>query len=217
MSISIVLVDDHPIMRNGLRASLATAAEFQIVAETGDGLDAVRLAEQQQPDVLILDLMLPGLGGLDVLPIVRVRSPKTRVVVFSMLAAEEYVLTALRHGAMGYVLKGCTATQLEEAVRRAAEGLRYLSPEISDRALDAYHEKATASLPTPHDMLTPREREVFQLTAEGNGCAEVALRLSISRRTAEMHRASAMRKLGLKTQADVARYAMRRKMIPGYE
>jgi two-component system, NarL family, response regulator NreC len=215
MSIAIVLADDHPVVRQGLRGALEAEADFAIAAEAGDGLETVRLVERLQPDVLVLDLMLPGLSGLDVLPIIRQRSPRTRVVVFSMYANEDFVLQALKNGASAYVLKGCDPAQVAEAVRLAAAGRRYFSPAISERAFDAYHEKAEASPPDLHDLLTPRERQALQLAAEGHSSAAIAERLSISPRTAEMHRGNAMRKLRLKTQADLIRYAIRRGMIPG--
>jgi DNA-binding NarL/FixJ family response regulator len=158
--------------------------------------------------------MMPGLGGLDVLPIVRQRSPQTRTVVLSMYANEGFVFQALRNGAIAYVLKGCDPAHAVEAVRRAAAGRRYLGPGLSERAFDAYQEKAEAAPPDPHDLLTPRERQALQLAAEGHSNSAIAARLSISPRTAEMHRANALRKLGLRTQADLMRYAFRRGMIP---
>ena len=213
MSISIVVADDHPLVRRGLRAALEAVPDFQIVAETGDGLEALHMAEDLEPDVLVLDLMLPGLSGLDILPIVRQRSPRTRVVVLSMYSDEPFVLQALKHGAMAYVLKGSDPSEAVEAVRRAASGRHYLSSGISERAFEAYQQKAESGPADLHDLLTPREREALQLTAEGLSNAEIAVRLSISPRTAEMHRASAMHKLGLKTRTDVIRYAIRRGMI----
>ena len=212
MTISILLADDHPVVRQGLRGVLESEPEFSVVAEAGDGLEALRLAEQLQPDVLVLDLMMPGLGGLDVLPIVRQRAPRTRVVVFSMYDNEDILLQALKNGEAAYLLKGSDPGSAKEAIRRAASGQHYLSFSIAERAFAAYREKAVET-PDPHDLLTPRERETLQL-AEGHSCAEIAERLSISPRTAEMHRGSAMRKLGLKTQADLVRYAIRRGMIP---
>src|SRR5438270_12977582 len=120
MSITVVLADDHPLVRRGLRAALEAEPGIVVVAEAGDGLETVRLVERLQPDVLVLDLIMPGLGGLDVLPIVQQRSPRTRVVVFSMYANEDFVLQAFRNGAMAYVLKGCDPAQVTEAVRRGA-------------------------------------------------------------------------------------------------
>jgi DNA-binding NarL/FixJ family response regulator len=211
VSISIILADDHPVVREGLRAALEAEAGFSVVAQAADGLETVRLVERLQPDVLVLDIVMPGLNGLDVLPIVRKRTPRTRVVVFSMYTNEDLIRQALRNGAAGYVLKGCAPAHLVEAVRQAAAGHRYLSPGISRRLLDALHERAGAD---PHDLLTPRERQALQLTAEGHSNAEIAARLSISPRTAEMHRANALRKLGLRTQADLIRYALRRGLLP---
>jgi DNA-binding NarL/FixJ family response regulator len=216
MSISIVLADDHPVVRQGLRGALEAETEFSVVAEAGDGLETVRLVERLQPRVLVLDLLMPGLSGLDVLPIVRQRAGGTRVVVFSMYASEDFVFQALKNGAVAYVQKGSDPGHVVEAVRRAAAGRRYLSPELSERAFDAYHEKAESVKPAdPHDLLTPREREALQLTAEGHTCSEIAARLSISPRTAEMHRGNAMRKLGLHSQAELICYAIRRGMLPG--
>lgn len=214
MSITIVLADDHPLVRKGLRGVLEAEPDLSVIGEAGDGLEALRLVERQRPDVLVADLMMPGLGGLDLLPIVRQRSPGTRAVVLSMFSSEDFVLQALRNGAVGYVLKGCDPAHVVEAVRRAATGRRYLCPGASEGAFEAYHEKAGAAPPDRHELLTPRERQVLQLAAEGGTSAEIADRLSISPRTAEMHRGSAMRKLGLKAQADLIRYAIRRGMIP---
>jgi len=213
MSISVVLADDHPLVRRGLRGTLEAEPDFAVVAEAGDGLETVRLIERLQPDVLVLDLMMPGLSGLDTLPIIRLRSPRTRIVVLSMQAGEDFVLQALKNGASGYVLKGCDPAHAVEAVRLAAEGRRYLSPGISERAFDAYQEKADAAPPDPHDLLTPRERQALQLAAEGHSNAAIAERLSISPRTAEMHRANALRKLGLKSREELIRYAIRRGML----
>lgn len=213
MSISILLADDHPVVRQGLRSILENEADFTVVGEAGNGLDVIRLVEQLRPDVLVLDLMMPGLGGLDALPIVQQRAPGTRVVIFSMHENEEFVLRALKNGACGYLLKGSDPCEARMAVRLAAAGRHYLSPPIADRAFEVYRDQARAGVDDPHDLLTPRERETLQLSAEGHTLQETAERLSISPRTAEMHRSNAMHKLGLKTQADLIRYAIRRGMI----
>lgn len=214
MSISIVLADDHPVVRRGLRGVLEAEPDFAIAAEAGDGLEAVRLVERLHPDVLVLDLLMPGLNGLDVLPITRQRAPRTRVVVVSMYANEDFVLQALKNGASAYVVKGCDPAHIVEAVRRAVAGRRYLSPPLSERAFDVSGARAESGPADLHDLLTPRERQVLQLAAEGLTSAAVAARLFISPRTAEMHRANALRKLGLKTQTDLVRYALRRGMLP---
>ncbi|HEV3204943.1 MAG TPA: response regulator transcription factor [Gemmataceae bacterium] len=138
MTVSIILADDHPLIRRGLRGALEAEPEFSIVAETGDGLETVRLVEQLEPDVLVLDLMMPGLGGLDVLPLIRQRCPRTRTIVLSMFSNEDFVLQALKHGAFSYALKGCDTVDAVEAVRRTAAGRRYLGPGVSQAAFDAY-------------------------------------------------------------------------------
>ncbi len=214
MTISILLADDHPVVRGGMRALLQAEADCVVVGEAGDGLQMLRLAERLQPDVLVLDLIMPGLNGLDALPALAQRCAQTRVVVLSMHAEESFVQQAFKHGATGYALKGCEPALLVQAVREAAAGRRYLSPPLSERAVEAYIEKARSAPFDPHEALTPREREVLQLTAEGHTSAEAARRLSISPRTVEMHRGNLMHKLGLRTQADLIRYALRRGVIP---
>lgn len=213
MSISIVLADDHPVVREGLRRVFAAATDLNLVGEAADGLETVRLVESLQPDVLVLDVQMPSLGGLDILSIVQQRSAKTRVVMFSMFAGNDFVLQAFRNGALAYVVKGCDPAHVITAIRKVVAGERFLGPALVDRAVAAYQDKAEASSPDPHDLLTPREREVIQLTAEGGTGPNIAARLNISARTVEMHRANAMRKLGLKTSADLIRYALRRGMI----
>ncbi len=213
MSISLILADTHPVIRHGLRASLEREPDVAIVGEAADGLETVRLVERLRPDVLVLDLLLPALSGLDVLAIVSQRSPRTHVVVFSADDGAETIVRALRNGASAYVLKTCELSYLREAVRQAAAGHRFVCPCLPRRPLDIGSEQA-ADWTDPHDRLTPRERQALQLTAEGHSCAEIAARLCISPRTAEMHRAKALRKLGLRNQAEVIRYALRRGMIP---
>ena len=214
MTTTIMLADDHKIVRQGLRALLEAEPDFHLVGETGDGLEAVQLAERLCPDVLVLDLMMPGLGGLEVTLQVGKRSPQTRVIILSMHADEAYVLEALRNGAAGYVLKESSADELVQAVREVVAGRRFLSSPLSERAIDAYVSKAQEVVLDRYETLTAREREVLHLAAEGHTNAEVADRLSISSRTAETHRANMMRKLALRSQTDLIRYALRRGIIP---
>ena len=214
MSISIILADDHPVLRRGMRALLEDEADFSIVGEAGDGLEAVRLVERSRPDVLILDLMMSGLSGLEVIRLIHQRTPRTRVVVFSMHSDNAFVAESLKNGAMGYVLKGCEERVLVLAVREAAAGRRFLSAPITERAIDAYIEQLRAAPPDPHETLTGREREVLQLAAEGGTSARISARLHISQRTVENHRANVMRKLGLKNSSELVRYAVRRGIIP---
>ena len=210
---TIVLADDHQIVRQGLQVPLKAEPDLSVIGETGDGLEAVALVERLKPDVLIIDLMLPGLNGLEVTRQVNQRWPQTRVVILSMHVNEAYVLEALRNGAAAYVLKESSITDLVQAVREAAAGRHYLSPPLSEPAIEAYLQKATASLDS-YETLTTREREVLQLAAEGYSSSDIAARLSISPRTAEAHRANLMRKLGLRTQSDLIRYALQRGILP---
>jgi len=214
MTTTIVLADDHHVVRQGLRALLEAEPDFNVIGEAGDGLEAIQLIEQLRPNVLVLDLMMPGLNGLETTRQVSKHSPQTRTVILSMYANEAYVLEALSNGASAYVLKDSSSADLVQAVREVAAGRRYLSPPLSDRAIEAYQEKARAAALDKYETLTTREREVLQLAAEGHTSAEIAARLGISPRTAETHRTHLMHKLGLHTQADLIRYALRRGIIP---
>lgn len=211
---TIVLADDHQVVRQGLRALLEAEPEFAVVGEAADGLEAAEVVERAKPDVLVVDVMMPGLNGLDVAREVRRRSPQTRVVILSMYANEAFVLEALRSGAAGYVLKDAGAAVLFQAVREAAAGRRYLSPPLSERAIEAYVQKAHAEPLDRYETLTARERAVLHLAAEGYGNPQVAERLSIGPRTVETHRANLMRKLKLRSQTDLVRYALQRGIIP---
>ncbi len=212
--ITIVLADDHHVVRQGLRALLQAERDLRVVGETGDGLEAVRLVEQLSPRVLVVDLMMPGLGGLEVTRRVTRDALPSRVVVLSMHANEAYVLEALRNGATGYVLKDETAGELVEAVREVAAGRRYLSRALSRRAIEAYARTAREAPPDAYASLTSREREVLHLAAEGHTSAKIGARLDISPRTVETHRGNLMRKLGLRTQADLLRFAVQRGIVP---
>ncbi len=211
--IKIVMADDHPVVRQGLRAVFEAEADFSVVGETGEGLEAVRLVEELGPDVAVLDVMMPGLNGLEVARQIRQRCPQTRIVILSMHANDAYVLEALRHGAAAYVLKGSGPGELVRAVRDVVAGRHYLSPPLSERAIDAYRNQAQAQALEPYDTLTTREREVLQLAAEGKHNADIAERLGISPRTAETHRTHVLRKLGLHSQTELVRYALRRGII----
>ncbi|MDA1218865.1 MAG: response regulator transcription factor [Chloroflexi bacterium] len=211
--IKIALAEDHLIVRQGLLALLAMEPDFSVVGETSDGLEVVPLVERLQPDVLVLDLMLPGMNGLDITRQVVRRSPQTQVVILSMHADEVYVLEALRTGAKGYVLKGSGIEDLMNAVHEVAEGRVYLSPPLSERAIAAYIESADAGFSEEYESLTSRERQVFHLAAEGQSNRSIATRLSISPRTAETHRTNLMRKLALHTQAELIAYAIGRGIV----
>jgi two-component system, NarL family, response regulator NreC len=213
--IRIVLADDHAIVRHGLRTLLQSEPDLEVVGEVGDGPSALRVVREHDPDVVILDIGLPGLGGLDVARQLARGARRTRVLVLSIHAAEPYVLEALRNGVAGYALKDTPTQDLVRAVRQVAAGRRYLSPALSDRAIEAYIERTTSeSALDPFESLTPRERDVLHLAAHGQSNAAMAASMSISPRTVEVHRGSFMRKLGLRTQTDLIRYALRHGIIP---
>ena len=214
MAVTILLADDHHVMRQGLRMLLEAQEDFRVVAEAGDGLEAVKLAEGLKPNVLIVDLMMPGLNGLEVARQVSRLSPQTRIIVLSMYGNEPYVLEALRNGAVGYVLKDADAAELLRAVHEVVAGRRYLSPPLSEHAIEAYLQKAQDAALDLYETLTTREREVLQLAAEGRTNADIAAALFVSPRTIETHRAHLMHKLGLHTQADLIRYALKRGILP---
>lgn len=213
MSVSILLADDHLVVRTGLRALLAVEHDFQVVGEAEDGAAVLKQLEALRPDVLVLDLMMPALGGFQVLRAIAERQLPTHVVVLSMYSSEAYVTEALRLGATGYVVKSSDADDLSRAVRQAAAGHRFLSAPLSDSIIETYAQRVRAASEDPYDKLTPREREVLMLAAHGHTAAEIASRLNISPRTGESHRANLMRKLGLRHQTDLIRYALRRGIL----
>lgn len=212
--ITLVLADDHSMVRQGLRAVLEAEPDFQILGEAGEGVETIHQVEHWRPDILVMDLMMPGLNGLEVIRQVRQRVPTTRVVVLTMHANESYVLEALRAGAMAYVLKESNVSDLIQAIREVRAGRRYLSPPLSERAIEAYLQKAQPEPEDPLETLSPREREVFFLVVQGETTPAIAARLFLSPRTVEIHRRNLMRKLNLRTQTDLIRYALQRGIIP---
>lgn len=211
--LTIVLADDHHVVRQGLRTLLEAELGCTVVGEAAEGLTAIEIVERLKPDVLIVDMMMPGLNGLEVTRRVVQRAPATRIVVLSMHADEPYVREALRAGAVAYVLKESRASEFVEAVRAAASGKRYLSPVLSERAIEAYIQQPDQQPNDLYETLTERERDVLYLSAQGHSAPEIAERLSLSTRTVETYRASMMRKLGLQNQTALIRYALRRRII----
>lgn len=210
MTLTLLLADDHQIVRQGLRAILEVEPDLTLVGEAAKGEEAVQLVEKLQPDVLVLDLMLPDVNGLEVTRRVSAKSPRTRIVILSMHANEAYIVEALRAGATAYVLKESSATELVQAIHEVAAGKRFLSSTISERAISEYMQKAEGAPLDPYHTLTSREREVLQLTADGLSGNEISERLHISPRTVETHRANLMRKLRVRNQKELIRYALQR-------
>ncbi len=211
---TIILADDHQVLREALRLLLETQTDFHVIAETGDGLEALQLTEKHKPDVLIADMMMPGLSGLEVARRTKRLFPAVKVIVLSMHDTESYVVESLQAGVAGYVLKKSSSQELVFAIRQALAGNLYLSPSLNERAIQAYMQRSQESrIEDPFDALTDREREVFQLAAEGLNNPQIAERLSLSARTVEMHRANLMKKLSLKSQTDLVKYAVKRGMV----
>ncbi len=212
--IRVVLVDDHGIVRQGVRTLLEEQADILVIGDCEEGAQALTLVQRMQPDVLVADLMMPGLGGLDLIQRVRQSNPATQVVVLSMHANVAYVAESLRRGAIGYVIKQADIRELVSAVRAAAGGKRHLSPGIDEAGVrESLRLSATAPI-DPLEKLSQRERQVLECVARGHTNAEIAASLGLSRRTVETHRANMMRKLGLESQADVIRFALRRGLLP---
>jgi DNA-binding NarL/FixJ family response regulator len=206
--IRVLLADDHTLVRAGIRGLLQGLADVDVVGEAGDGQEALRLAESLGPDVVLLDVGLPGLNGLEVAGRIGAFDASIRVVILSMHSSEEYVLRALRAGCAGYLLKASAVSELEVAVRAVARGETYLSPAVSKRVVDDYVSR-TGGAADPLDALTPRQREVLQLAAEGLSSKEIAQRLGLSYRTVEAHRAQLMERLGVHDLAGLVRFAVR--------
>jgi two-component system response regulator NreC len=208
MSLRIVLADDHAIVREGVK-SILTSAGLLVVGEAADGRAAARLAGRLKPDVLILDLGMPLLNGMDGAAAVRRLSPDTRVIALTVHTDDHYVLEALRSGVRGYVIKSQAAADLVAAIDQVARGSIYLSPGVSETVLESF---MSSRWPDP-PRLTPREREVLQLIAEGKRSKEIADVLDITVKTIETHRAHIMDKLSIRDVAGLVRYAIRSGMV----
>lgn len=207
-----IIADDHEIVRRGLRGILESEGSCTVIAEASDGLTAAQLVEKHKPHVLVLDLNMPRLHGIEVLRQTRTSSPHTKVIVLSMHSDEPYVIEALRAGAMAYILKGSESAEISHALKEVLAGRRFLSATLSEWAINALVTKP-ADDSDPLHSLTQRERTVLQLAAEGHSNAEIAEKLFISPRTAETHRTNLLRKLGLQTQTDLVRFAIRKGLI----
>lgn len=197
-----MLADDHALVRAGIRALVQSVREFEVVGEAGDGREALQLAKTLQPDVMLLDVAMPELNGLDAIPRILKQNAKIAVIVLSMHASREYVLRAVQAGAAGYVLKNAAVDELENAIRAVARGNKYLTPAISAQIIEGVGNDALESL-------TQRQREILQLIAEGRTTRQIAEVLHISVKTVETHRTVLMKRLDLHDVAGLVRYAIR--------
>lgn len=211
MSVRVALIDDHPIVRQGLTNLLQTEPSFVVVGEADDGITGVDLVQRVKPDVLVVDLMMPGLNGLDLIKLVLKSLPKLRILVLSMQSADSYVVEALNSGAAGYVLKETGPSEIIQAIRTVVAGRRYLSPKLAERLLTT--SAGTRKMTDPYETLTPREREILHLVVDGNTSAQIAKKLVLSPRTVELHRSRIMKKLDLHNQTDIFRYALERGLL----
>lgn len=209
---TVILADDHALVRAGIRAVLDTFAGVEVVAETGDGLEAIGLVERLEPRVLLLDITLPGLNGFDVAQRISRQRLSTKILMLSMHATPEYVARALLSGASGYLVKDAAVTELASALETVLFGRRFLSAGIDVEVVERFLESHTDSR-AELDVLTPRQRQILQLIAEGRSTREAAERLGVSVKTVETHRAQLMERLGIRDVPGLVRFAIRMGMI----
>ena len=210
MPIRILIADDHGVVAEGLKHLIEAQQDMEVVATVGDGREAVRMAKETQPDVVLMDLSMPELNGADATRAILERDAKCRVIVLSMYAEREYVRRALKAGAAGYVVKRSAAKEVVDAIRAVHAGQRYLSPRVADVVIDDYAGDGKGDL---LERLSAREREVLQLLAEGRTGAEIAQRLSLSQKTVETYRARLVEKLGIRDVAGLVKFAIQRGLV----
>ncbi len=210
----VLLADDHSIVRRGMRALLETDASIEVVGEAGNGLEALRMCEEKNPDVLILDVAMPKLNGIEVAARSQKMEPAPRAIMLSMHADESYVMRSLNAGARAYLLKDATDEDLLPAVRAVAAGKSFFSPAVSGLLAEEYVQQLKQrAITDSYELLTDREKEVLQLLAEGRSNKEVAVLLDVGLSTVETHRANLMQKLDLHSTAEIVLYAVRKRLI----
>ena len=209
----ILIADDHAIVRDGVRALLSLADDLEVVGEAGGGQEAIDLAVSLEPDLILMDIAMPGLGGLEATLEIRKRVPRAKIIVLSQYGEPEYVRRFLKAGVSGYVLKKAAGSELVAAIRAVLRGGLVLDPEIARAALDESGAPAEADAPDAYDTLTDREKQVLKLVAEGHSNKEVAELLNISVKTAMSHREHVMLKLRLHNRTELIRFALRTGVI----
>jgi DNA-binding NarL/FixJ family response regulator len=210
----IVIAEDHTILREGLRSLLSSSPDFEIVGEAEDGREAIRCVEKFKPDLILMDLSMPRMNGMDAIREIKRRSPEMKILVLTVHKTEEYILATLQAGAEGYLLKDSTHAELLMAVRHVLGGKHYISPGISDKVLEGYLEgRKTLKTRTSWETLTQREREILKLIAEGYKNKEIADYLCISPKTVEKHRANLMEKLDLHNVQALTAFAIEKGLI----
>lgn len=211
-ALRVLLVDDHALVRAGMRSLLREIDGVEVVAEASDGAEALAAAERERPDVVLMDIAMKGMNGLEAAARLRERQPAAKIVILSMHTSEEYVLLALRAGAAAYLIKDSATSELELALKCVMRGETYLSPAISRQVVDGYVQRV--GMGTGPDPLTPRQRDVLKRIAEGRSTKEIAFDLNLSVKTVETHRAQIMDRLGIRDVAGLVRYAMRTGLVP---
>jgi DNA-binding NarL/FixJ family response regulator len=212
--IRVLLADDHGVVRKGLRYLLQKSPEMKVVGEAADGREAVAMAEELNPDVVVMDIAMPQLNGIDATAQIVKKNPRAGVIMLSMYSDETYLVRALGVGAKGYLLKDSTESDLVRAVQAVSQGRPFFSPTIAQTLLDDYMRRLRQeNLQDSYDLLTDREKEVLQLLAEGKSNKEVATLLNLSLYTVETHRSHLMQKLNLHNTAEIVLYAVRKKII----
>ena len=213
-SIRILLADDHTVMRRGLRALLERQEGFTVVAEAADGREAVDTAASARPDVVVMDIGMPNLNGIEAARRITEKRAETAVVILSMHADESYVLRALKSGARGYLLKDSAEEDLIGAIRAVHQGKAFFSPEISKLLAEDYmRQMRQRGVEDSYELLTPREREILQMLGEGKSNKDVATKLTLSLHTVETHRANILEKLNLHSTAEMILYAVRKGIV----
>jgi DNA-binding NarL/FixJ family response regulator len=213
MSIRVLLVDDHLIMREGLKLLLLNSSSIDVVAEASNGQEAVRLATESLPDVVVMDLTMPVMGGIEAARQIVAAHPDMKILVLSMVADESCIEESLKAGVKGYLLKDCAAEELVIAIHAVAEGQSYLSSKITDIVIRGYTSRTSGSSPDPLALLSRRELEVLRLIAEGKNTKEIAFGFSVSVKTVETQRKSIMKKLELYSIAELTRFAISKGLV----